>query len=391
MFERHFDIVVAGGGVAGIAAAVAAGRRGMKTVLLEKTVLPGGLATAGLIYIYLPLCDGNGTQVSFGITEEMLRRSIQYGPGEIPPGWRSAKNAPEAERFRVVFSPASFILGLDEMLEEANVEVWYDTVVTGTVLEGERLAKVAVSNKSGSGMLSASCFVDATGDADLAALSGLPCIEGKNALACWTLEYREGKGNLAGDCALAMLGFASDPEGIPAGISGRTVSEFVISGRRRYRELLTREYREGKADRLRRFPLVFPAMAQLRHTRCVEGRKVLEPGEEWTRFEDSVGLIADWRKSGFVWEVPYGALLPRGLRGMLAAGRCASARGDAWEVARVIPAAALTGEVAGVAAAQSVAAGIAPDELPVGDLQKELRDRCGFPLHFDELGIGPVR
>ena len=207
MFERHFDIVVAGGGVAGIAAAVAAGRRGMKTVLLEKTVLPGGLATAGLIYIYLPLCDGNGTQVSFGITEEMLRRSIQYGPGEIPPGWRSAKNAPEAERFRVVFSPASFILGLDEMLEEANVEVWYDTVVTGTVLEGERLAKVAVSNKSGSGMLSASCFVDATGDADLAALSGLPCIEGKNALACWTLEYREGKGNLAGDCALAMLGF----------------------------------------------------------------------------------------------------------------------------------------------------------------------------------------
>ncbi len=391
MFERHYDVVVAGGGVAGIAAAIAAGRRGMKTALLEKTVLPGGLATTGLVYIYLPLCDGNGTQVSCGITEEMLLRSLKYGPGDVPSGWRGEKNAVEAKRYRVIFSPASFMLGLDEMLEEAQVEVWYDTVATGTVLDGDRLAKVEVANKSGSGLLSADCFVDATGDADLAAFSGHSCIEARNALACWTLELRKGRGNLTEDCAMTIVGAASDPEGIPAGVSGRTVSEFVTAGRRRYREILNREYREGKSDRRSRFPLKLPAMAQLRHTRCVTGLSTLEPGQEWTRFEDSIGLAADWRKPGFVWEVPYGTLLPRGVRGLLAAGRCGSARGDAWEVTRVIPVAALTGEAAGVAAALSVASGVTPDALPVECLQKELRERCGFPLHFDELGIGPAR
>ena len=62
MFQSRYDLVVAGGGVAGVAAALAGARRGLRTALVEKTVWFGGLATTGLIYIYLPLCDGNGTQ-----------------------------------------------------------------------------------------------------------------------------------------------------------------------------------------------------------------------------------------------------------------------------------------------------------------------------------------
>ena len=84
-----YDIAVVGGGVAGIAAAVQSARFGMKTILVEKTALIGGLATSGLVNVFLPLCDGNGHQVSFGLCEEMLRRSIVYGPGEIPPGWKN--------------------------------------------------------------------------------------------------------------------------------------------------------------------------------------------------------------------------------------------------------------------------------------------------------------
>ena len=120
MFQSRYDLVVAGGGVAGVAAALAGARRGLRTALVEKTVWFGGLATSGLIYIYLPLCDGNGTQVTFGISEEMLKRSLEYGPGEIPPGWRRERNAAEASRYRVIFSPASFVLSLDKMLEEAG-------------------------------------------------------------------------------------------------------------------------------------------------------------------------------------------------------------------------------------------------------------------------------
>ena len=83
-FQKKYDIAVAGAGVAGIAAALAAARRGHKVVLLEKQMLIGGLATSGLIYIYLPLCDGQGTQVTFGISEEMLRAGVEFSPFDFP-------------------------------------------------------------------------------------------------------------------------------------------------------------------------------------------------------------------------------------------------------------------------------------------------------------------
>ena len=75
-FCKKYDVAVVGGGVAGVAAALAAARNGLRVVLIEKTVLLGGLATNGMIYIYLPICDGFGHQVSFGIAEELLKLSI---------------------------------------------------------------------------------------------------------------------------------------------------------------------------------------------------------------------------------------------------------------------------------------------------------------------------
>ena len=73
----RYDVIVVGGGIAGIAAALAAARTGAKTLLLEKMYLLGGLATSGLVTVYLPLCDGKGTQVSCGLAEELLRLSVK--------------------------------------------------------------------------------------------------------------------------------------------------------------------------------------------------------------------------------------------------------------------------------------------------------------------------
>ncbi len=387
MFHSQYDIVIAGGGVAGVAAALASARRKNRTALIEKTVWFGGLATSGLVYVYLPLCNGRGTQVTFGIAEEMLKRSLRYGPGEIPFNWQNERNTPERHRYCTFFSPASFLLTLDQMLEEAGVDLWLDTVVTGTSVENGRITAISVANKSGCGEISAACFVDATGDADLAVFAGHRCIEAQNALANWTLEYKEGVSVLAPNCSIAAIGGCTDPKRIPAGISGRTVSEAVMMGRRRYREQLEKEYSSGRFNRKNLFPLMFPAMAELRHTRCITGVFTLESGMDWITFPDSIGLVADWRKPGFVWEIPYRTLLPRGLKGVLAAGRCSSSRGDAWEVTRVIPASAMTGEAAGVAAALSVAAGITPDLLDCGILSRELTENCGFALHFEELGL----
>ena len=75
----EYDTVVVGGGFAGIAAALAAARGGNKVLLCEKMFVLGGLGTAGLVTIYLPLCDGLGNQLSFGIAEELLRASIKDG------------------------------------------------------------------------------------------------------------------------------------------------------------------------------------------------------------------------------------------------------------------------------------------------------------------------
>ena len=87
--SRHYDLIVAGGGVAGVAAALEAARAGLRVALVEKTIITGGLATAGLVNIYLPLCDGCGHQVTFGIAEELLQLSLRYGPGNVPADWRT--------------------------------------------------------------------------------------------------------------------------------------------------------------------------------------------------------------------------------------------------------------------------------------------------------------
>ena len=87
MKSVHYDVAVCGAGVAGAAAAISAARQGAKTVLIEKQCLLGGLATSGLIYIYLPLCDGYGNQVIYGVSEEMLKRCVEYGPFAVPEQW----------------------------------------------------------------------------------------------------------------------------------------------------------------------------------------------------------------------------------------------------------------------------------------------------------------
>ena len=107
----------------------------------------------------------------------------------------------------------------------------------------------------------------------------------------------------------------------------------------------------------------------------------MDTGMEGRSFEDSVGIFGDWRCPGKLWQIPYRSLLPENLNGVIAAGRCISAVGDAWEATRVIPIAAMTGEVAGTAAAMSVARNATPHDLPYAELANELK-KNGFRLEF---------
>ncbi|MBQ4107013.1 MAG: FAD-dependent oxidoreductase, partial [Lentisphaeria bacterium] len=251
-FDCSCDVAVVGGGIAGVAAALQAARSGMKTILIEKTILTGGLATTGLVYFYLPLCDGNGRQVTFGITEELLRASLQYGPGDIPADWHEPGSG---RRLQAVFSPAAFVLAMDEMLEKAGVEIWLDTLFCAAELapDGSRITGIEVENKSGRGRIRAGQFIDASGDCSLARAAGIPCHDDNNFLALWALQYNQQhrNGPLAPELEMRLDGVPWDPATAPPGtifrgIDGKKVTDFVLNGRRLLREYYRQSYQEGR-------------------------------------------------------------------------------------------------------------------------------------------------
>ena len=392
-FEKEYDVLIAGAGVGGVAAALECARSGLSTAIVEKTVLLGGLATSGLVNIYLPLCDGHGRQVTFGIAEELLHLSTRYGPGDVPPGWRDQGEKSNKVRFRTPFSPASFALALDEAVTEAGVALWLDTLICSTIMDEDRTEGVEVENKSGRGALRAKCVIDATGDADVAFRAGARCEESGNWPAMWMFQcsletakqaVADGKGEMLLEKFFRGGGGGGElapPDGGYRATDAAEVTRFLIDSRKLLLDHYKSRYAEG-VDRRDLFPITLPSMAQYRTTRRIVGKATMRPGQEGKRVEDSIGLIADWRKPGYVWEVPYGALTPESTKGLVAAGRCISSEGDAWHVTRVIPCAALTGQAAGVAAALAVRSGRSPAEVDASEIQERLADK-GIMFHVE--------
>jgi len=405
--EKTYDVAVIGGGVAGVAAALQCARDGLKTALVEKTVLFGGMATTGLVPIYMPLCDGNGRQVTFGIAEELLIASIKYGRGHIPARWGGASagesgaeelydEADLGKRYMTPFNPWSFALALDEVLEASGADLWLDTLACLPILEGGELAGVEVENKSGRIALRAGCVIDATGDADIAARAGAACEEfgsfpsslyqysslelARKAVEAGSAEkmvtWRGGGG--ANEFDVGYEGLAPRL----SGVSGRDVSAFLMESRRIAREKLAGEQAALGADgRLQHYPASLPAMHQIRMSRRIVGQELVAADADGRRCETSVGLITDCRKVGAVWEVPYGSLLPDAPGRLLVVGRCMAAEGYAWQVTRLIPAAALTGQAAGIAAGVAIRAETSPDRLDAADVQ-QAAESAGFVLHI---------
>jgi hypothetical protein len=396
-FTKKYDVIIAGAGVAGIAAALECARSGLKTALIEKTILLGGLATTGLVNIYLPLCDGLGNQVLFGIAEELLHLSIEYGPGNIPGYWTGKHAKDEQHRYRVVFSPASFILALDKAVIDAGVDLWLDTLVTEPVMDGNHIAGIVVENKSGRGVLYTAVTIDATGDADIVYRAGAPCQKGENWLSLWAFQQSLERAKRAalepGKVPLLepiRIGADADGRGHPSaapkydGTDGEQVTHFILEGRRLLREHYISRQNNTDGGRFSVFPVTLPSQAQFRTTRRILGKTSMSAGQDGQYKAASIGLAPDWRKSGPIWEIPYGTLVPQNIKGLLSAGRCISTEGDAWEVMRVIPTAAHTGQVAGIAASQSIMRDIPPDELPVDVVQGQLKIK-NIPYHIQDV------
>ena len=387
------DVLVCGGGFAGISAALAAARQGKDVILLEKQYVLGGLGTAGLVTIYLPLCDGLGRQVSFGLAEELLRLSISMGAeAEYPTYWLDiddpSRRTEKDHRFRVRYNPWLFAILAEQQLIKEGVRILYGCYGVDVVKEQDRIRAVIVESISGRQAITAKTVVDATGDACIAHLAGAPTeTHGQgNILAAWYYFLAEDRYDLN------MLGFsdvpsedrvgkASPPPLLKRRFSGldcSEVSEMMICS---HASTLNDIRKRRKQD-----PGVVPTsiatIPQLRMTRRIAGAYTLDEAQMHTRFDDSIGLVSDWRKRGPVYEVPFSTLYSSAVKNLITAGRCTSVTDGMWDIMRVIPCCAVTGQAAGTAAA------LTDDfsQTDIAQLQQHLR-RAGVVLHEDDLPI----
>lgn len=383
----NYDVIVAGGGVAGIAAALAARRSGARVLMIEKGTIAGGLATMGLVAIYLPLCDGRGTKVSGGIAEELLWLSIKYGLDTLPDAWKTGEGTTPA-RYCTNFSPPAFAIAVDELLENEGIDVSYDTLVCRAVMEDNRCTYIIVENKTGRYAYGCKAVVDATGDADIFARAGIACEKGDNGLTYWSyvvdpqqIKKATNRNRVPVDDWLQMGGADEYGEGAPGafpkydGTDDRQITRFLLDGRKCLRKEI---YEDGK--RKDRVILTLPSMPQMRTTRRIESDFVLQSIHANQEFSDSVGCVGDWISAGIVWEIPYRSLYSKRCANLFAAGRCIGSTQDAWQAVRVIPGAAVSGQAAGTAAAMCVVSNVEAWQLDVEKLQTKLMND-GVILH----------
>jgi len=364
-----YDIIVVGGGIAGCAAALSAARMGKKVLLLEKQTMLGGLATSGHIVIYLPLDDGYGRQVIGGIAEELLKLSVKYSYGDDIVNWKEI-----GRRYETRFNGPIYALALEELLLQEGVEILYDTLFVGALMEDGWCRAVMTENKSGRQAFGCGAVVDASGDAEVLSRIGLNTPAAENSLAIWCYCTRGGEGHLLKrggaaehDLHLLTLGnidkqaqkhVVAEPY---YGDSGKNINRFILDGHKRLLHAVKEDENLVLAS--------LPGMAQIRMARRIEGAYLLGDKDSGMHFEDNIGATGDWRRPNPVYEIPYRSLYTPQVRNVLAAGRCIAAEEEAWQVTRVIPPAAVTGEAAGVAAAICAEEGKAVQDIPVQQIR----------------------
>lgn len=384
------DVAVAGGGIAGIAAALAAARQGKMVMLIEKQCIVGGLATAGLIAFFLPLCDGMGHQVSYGIAEELLKLSVQEGEkSKYSEAWlqNGSMQEKKKERYEVQFNPHMFALLLEEVLLSNGVKILYDTKICGVHVEDNKLKALIIENKSGRSAVAAETFVDATGDADLFWYSGAITINhiAKNGVAAW-YYYNDFKGGaklkILGECDSVMKERGEPQRNIPiyrySGLDGEENSRMLYASH----SASLKDIREKNGIDVFYEPVALATMPQVRMTRRFSGVYTLKEREKNKHFTDSIGMLADWRKKGVVYEIPFRCLYIDKIANLIGAGRCISVDEGMWDISRVIPGCAVTGEAAGTAA--SLCCDFRHLSVPV--LQDTLRKQ-GQKILFQEAGL----
>jgi len=417
------DVVVVGGGPAGMAAALGAARNGASTILLERYNHLGGLASGGMVLVLDDMWDSTFNEISVrGVCLDLIERLDARGLAVFPrqDEWGTSPSAisrwtrwgafdfhtqhkPHPIVFAAAFDPDGWKRAALEMVAEHGVNLRLHSWFSHAIVEDGRIRGVVCDTKSGREAIVGDVVIDATGDLDVAVSAGAPHIGGAYML---TTVFR--LGNVDCDAAERFeheqpVEFARLDKEVKRLIGGswahwwlRTPLPGVVwcncphmTGLDGLKvEDLTRAEVQGRhhihqtVDYIRRHMPGFERCVVIdiapqtgvRQTRMLEGEYVITKDDlmERKRFPDAVARGRDYT-------TPYRAIVPKGIDNLLVAGRHYSATSSAQKMSREIPPCMAMGEAAGVAAALALDSGVTVRNVDVKRLQALLRAQGADP------------
>lgn len=390
---KKYDLIVAGGGLTGVAAAVSAARQGMRVLLFEQSGSLGGAMSNNLVFPFMRYWtqDTETKELQFlsgGIFSEMLQRHNKYAPMQF------------IEDPKNFFITDYFKCALDDILEESGAEVLYHATLYNVTKSARNISAVQLATKSGPMELEADFFIDATGDGDLLAFSGCEFLLGRAAdhlcqpmTTCFRVanvddelfkqEHKEIQTlykqfqaeNKIKNPREDVLMFRGMGKGIVHFNSTRIVKHdptdpFALSraetlARKQVLELLS--FMQENFAAFKDSELISCATSiGVRESRKLVGEHVLTAEElkACTKFEDSIalgnydidihnpegsGTSHYYFKPGEYYTIPYRCLLPKEFDNLLVAGRCISTTHEAQASIRIMPICCCLGEAAGTA------------------------------------------
>ena len=420
-----YDVAVLGGGPSGIAASVAAARRGAKTLLVEHYGFLGGMGTAAGVTNFCGLhanVHGDMRRVVHGIATELLER-IERLDGLNAPHVIFGKTLAQA------YDMSAYKCAADELVTTAGVEILFHAHGAQVVRRDEKnIAALVVETKSGRQAVRARMFIDCSGDGDLASFSGVPCEkgDGRGGALYPTLMFRvngvdPGRAHDApmqiprlmeeaqarGDFEFPRKGAIVRPQKHPTewrvnvtqlknadgspvdGTDARQLSAGELQGRRQvadYHRFL-RQCVPGFEDA---YLIDIAPQLGIRETRRIVADYMLTAKDviDCVDFDDTIGVNGwplEMHVAGdvrWIWpdipkargfnQLPYRMILPQGMENLLVAGRCAGMTHEAQSAARVSGPCFVMGQAAGTAAALAIASNATPRAMPIASLQSAL-------------------
>ncbi len=387
----EYDVAVCGGGPAGVSAAVSCAREGLKTAIIERYGYLGGQSTGGLVILIVGLTDGK-EQIIKGFCEEVIQSLLKEN---------QAKNLGP----HILFDPETLKRIFDNYMQEDNLYLRYHSFVSEIVLSGSKVMGVVTTGKDGKKLIKAKVFIDATGDADIAEMSGIRTdIDERKNLMPLTIGFRAG-----GIDTQRFRKFADEnPDafnklitdlGISVKIGGWTetlhpntiwfnishieniypfnteeLTKAEIKGRWQIYKLV--EAFRKSADGCENIYIIDTAsQIGIRETRRIKGLYRLGAKDEGLSFYDTIARAPDYSTSGGHYNIPYRCLISEKIKNLIICGRSISVEKEILNNIREIPCCMATGQAAGVAAAIAVKSNKHVEDINIDELTKRLKSQ----------------